>query len=83
MILTKHEKEEWSRFAKAAYAKDRNDVGHCFSMGAALRENDSVTSQWFDDRQEIYRAWLCFNEWPAIQRMEEILAKAAEVRRNN
>jgi hypothetical protein len=64
---TQHEKNEWSRLARYAYEHDRNDIGHRFSMAAALKAGESCTVQWFDALQVIYRAWLVFGTLPTCE----------------
>lgn len=59
---TEHEKREWSRMAQAAYAADRNDIGHRFSGAAALRVGEAMLVAAFDALQTEYRAWLTFGE---------------------
>ena len=61
---TEHEKAEWSRMARAAYAARRNAIGHRYSMAATLRHNEAMRPTRFDELQNGYRAWLCFNEFP-------------------
>lgn len=62
---TEHEKSEWSRMARAAYAVRRNSIGHRYSVAAALRRNEPMRLARFDELQNGYRAWLCFNDfWP-------------------
>jgi hypothetical protein len=61
---TQHEKNEWARFADAAYASGRNSTGHRFSAAAALMNDQSMSVARFDSLQADYRAWLCFGEWP-------------------
>ena len=53
-----HEKNEWSRLATDAYAHDRNDLGHRFSMAAAYCTGDSMETAKFDFLQSVYRVWL-------------------------
>lgn len=65
ITVTQHEKNEWSRMARAAYSADRNDVGHRYSMAATVRNGEQVRADWYDRIQSGYRAWLVFNEWPA------------------
>lgn len=60
---TEHEKSEWSRMARAAYAAGRNGIGHRYSVAAALRRNEPMLPERFDDLQNGYRAWLCFNDF--------------------
>lgn len=62
--VTQHVKNEWARFAQAAYANGRNDLGHRFSSAAALRSGSTIAVSRFDELQSQYRAWLCFNEYP-------------------
>lgn len=62
--VTDHVKAEWSRFAQAAYARSRNDVGHRFSVAASLPHGSMLPADRFDYLQAQYRAWLVFNEWP-------------------
>lgn len=66
MVPSQHEKNEWSRFATAAYANDRNDIGHRYSAAASLRNSEAMPTERFDALQADYRAWLVFNEWPAV-----------------
>lgn len=44
--------------AKDAYAKDKNDIGHKFSMAATLCHGESCKLAWFDELQSEYRQWL-------------------------
>ena len=61
IVPTEHEKREWSRLAHWAYTHNENDLGHRFSMAAALRMGEAApTIAWFDALQDIYRTWLCF-----------------------
>lgn len=62
---TEHDKSEWSRMAHAAYANGRNSIGHRYSMAATLCRNEPMRVDRFDELQAGYRAWLCFNEFPA------------------
>jgi hypothetical protein len=63
---TEHEKSEWSRMAKAAYAAGQSGVGHRYSMSAAYCVGQSMPLQRFDELQNGYRGWLCFSQWPTI-----------------
>jgi hypothetical protein len=59
IVPTEHEKAEWSRLAKAAYASDRNDIGHTFSMASGCcLIGQAITLSRFDYLQSIYRQWL-------------------------
>lgn len=49
--------------ARAAYAAGRNGIGHRYSVAAALRRNEPMLPERFDDLQNGYRAWLCFNDF--------------------
>jgi len=61
---TEHNKREWSRMARAAYAAGRNDVGHRYSGAAAyLRIGESMRLTTWNMLQDGYRAWLVFGEW--------------------
>jgi hypothetical protein len=55
---TEHEKNEWSRMAKDAYANDRNDIGHRFSGAATLNIGEACTAESFYSLQSQYRKWL-------------------------
>src|SRR4051812_33249768 len=55
---TQHERNEWSRLAQAAYAADRNDLGHRYSIAASLPNGARLTCKKFDALQGPYRAWL-------------------------
>ena len=59
MTLTLAEKTEWSRAAKALYARGANAEGHLLSACAAKGE---VPIAQFDRASEVYRLWLCFDE---------------------
>ena len=61
---TEHEKNEWSRCATAMYANDCNPAGHLLSMSAAYPKGAPMAVSRFDKVASIYRAWLCFNEFP-------------------
>jgi hypothetical protein len=65
MTVTDHERREWSRMAQAAYAVDRNDVGHRYSVASAILKETDVRT--FDALMNGYRAWLVFGTWPAIE----------------
>jgi hypothetical protein len=60
---TEHEKREWSRFARAAYQADRNDIGHRFSGAATLLIGESMSPAHFYALQEEYREWLVFGNF--------------------
>jgi hypothetical protein len=62
ITVTQHEKNEWSRLAKSAYASGRNEIGHRFSAAAALRNDESMEQDRFDELQSEYRAWLDASE---------------------
>jgi len=61
---TEHDKNEWVRFAQAAYSIGRNDIGTRYSVAASLPRNATIETARFDSLQENYRAWLVFNEFP-------------------
>jgi hypothetical protein len=58
ITVTEHEAREWSRLAQAAYNSDRNDLGHRFSMAAAVYWGKPCRADVFDTLQTIYRRWL-------------------------
>ncbi|MGY8661790.1 hypothetical protein Q3C01_05400 [Bradyrhizobium sp. UFLA05-109] len=58
-------KNEWARFAQAAYAMGKNSVGHRYSAAASIPNGTRLPVQRFDELQRAYRAWLAFNECPA------------------
>jgi hypothetical protein len=61
---TQHEKHEWSRFATVLYSKRLNAFAHKFSAAAALPRNAEIDLKLFDQLQQMYRAWLVFDEYP-------------------
>lgn len=61
---TPHEKHEWARFATVLYSKRLNAFAHKFSAAAALPRYAAIDLQTFDQLQEMYRHWLCFDEYP-------------------
>lgn len=66
ITVTKHDCDEWSRMATAAYAADRNDIGHRYSMAATVGDGARVNTAWYDRIQAGYRAWLVSGEWPVL-----------------
>lgn len=58
-------KNEWARFAQAAYAIGKNSVGHRYSAVASIPNGTQLPVKRFDELQRAYRAWLAFNEYPA------------------
>ncbi len=64
ITVTEHDKAEWSRMAQAAYSLNKNDVGHRYSAAASLPRDTEIDVKRFDELQEAYRGWLCFNHWP-------------------
>lgn len=65
ITVTQHEKNEWSRFAQAAYARRDNATGHRFSVAASLPHGARMPVHQYDSLMRDYRAWLCFDELPA------------------
>ena len=61
---TQHDKDEWSRMAQAAYQSGHNNIGNRYNRAANIPQNYRITLRQFDELQDGYRAWLCFNEWP-------------------
>ena len=64
---TQHEKNEWARFATHLYGKRLNAVAHKFSAAAALPRNSAIDLQTFDQLQDMYRHWLCFDQYPKVE----------------
>lgn len=62
---TEHEKNEWQRLARAAYASGKLTVGNRFSVAAATPAGEVISLKRFDALQDQYRAWLNFGEWLA------------------
>ncbi len=58
MTVTAFRRDEWSRAAKAMYARGRNDLGHMLSVAAALPELDIRR---YDEVNDVYRRWLVFD----------------------
>jgi hypothetical protein len=58
---TPHEKREWDRMAKAAYAQSRITIGHRFAYAA--NDWNAIPLEKYDALMRDYRAWLCWNEW--------------------
>jgi hypothetical protein len=58
MTVSEHEKAEWARLAQAAYAANRNDLGHQYSVAASLQKGGSISISRFDWLQRGYRGWL-------------------------
>lgn len=66
MTLTNHARQEWARFAQAAYNASRSDIGHRMSVAAS---RPALSMSEYDARSSEYRAWLVFNEfaqWGAV-----------------
>ena len=61
VLTTNHERAEWSRMAKAAYASGHNATGHRFSVAATQL---SMPLARFDSLQADYRSWLIDNQYP-------------------
>lgn len=73
---TAHEKAEWSRMARAAYAADRNDIGRRYSVAGSLPMSGQMTVGYFDRLQRGYRGWLTHNRWPELV---EIIVAAHQI----
>lgn len=72
---TEHEKREWSRMARAAYAEDRNEIGHQFSAYSALLHNEAIPTARFDELQAQYQQWLVFGFGAPVSCIADTLAK--------
>lgn len=72
--VSEHQAIELARCAQAMYANERNAVGHMLSAIAARYWGkdafDLNDIRRIDEAMKIYRAWLCFNEYPEIDHME-------------
>lgn len=66
IMVTPHEKNEWSRFAQAAYEVGHNDVGTRFSVAASTPAGAHLLMPVYDELMGTYRGWLVFNEFPAV-----------------
>jgi hypothetical protein len=55
---TQNEKNEWACVAGAAYKAQYNEIGHTFSVAAALPNGAQMTIKQFDELQSNYRQWL-------------------------
>jgi len=58
ITVSEHEAREWSRLAQDAYNHDRNDIGHRYSMSAAIYWGKQCRLDVFDTLQRNYRLWL-------------------------
>jgi len=59
MVLNDHERQEWSRCAKAMYSRGQNALGHLLSACAA---KGIMPIEQFNRAASVYRAWLVFDE---------------------
>lgn len=64
IVPNQHEKDEWSRIANAAYAAQRNEIGHQFSSFASMSNGCPLNIETFDMLQDVYRNWLNHNKFP-------------------
>jgi len=55
--ITRHDRTEWTRLAKDAYANGCAERGHQFSAAAAVLP-DRITCAVYDRLQGVYRLWL-------------------------
>lgn len=60
---TAHEKQEWGRMAQACYLANENDLGHVMSGAASMAEGARIGCRAFDALQDLYRSWLCRNQF--------------------
>lgn len=58
-IVTEYERAEWSRCAKAMYARGQNGLGHMLSAAAS---KSVLPTYQFDMAANTYRAWLVFDK---------------------
>mgnify|MGYP001579849082 CR=1 FL=1 len=61
MTLTEHERSEFSRCAKAAYAHGDNAIGHVLSAAAAI---GTLPLAQYDRASRAYRTWLMWGFYP-------------------
>ena len=67
LIVTEHDKREWSRMAQDAYNTGRNEFGHRFSMAAASTPiNGRMRVDVYDTLQTQYRRWLNWG-WSEVE----------------
>ena len=65
VYITTHEKQEWQRMADAAEKIGRHDVAQAFRESAKTDSGYRMPIAEYDYIMAQYRAWLCFNEYPA------------------
>lgn len=63
MLITSHERSEWSRMSDAAIRAGHVSIGIEFMLAASTPAQTMPLSDW-DALQRAYRKWLCFNEYP-------------------
>lgn len=63
ITVTQYEKDQWSRFAQAAYAADRNAIGHRYSGAASIPNGARLPVAVYDSLQAGWRAWFVFNDF--------------------
>ena len=58
VIVSHHDKMEWSRMAQDAYHSDRNDVAHRYSAYASMRSDTRLRNDVYQTLMRNYRLWL-------------------------
>ncbi len=58
MIVTRHERSEWSRMVQDCYSNDLNWLGHRMSGAASVPDAFDMRLDVFDTLQSLYRQWL-------------------------
>ena len=66
VFVCEHTASEWSRMARDAYHTGRNDLGHRFSVAAAVYWGRPCRCDVFDTLQTIYRRWL-IGGWQLVE----------------
>ena len=65
VYITTREKQEWRRMADAAEKIGRHEVAQAFRESANADPYFRLPIAEYDYIMSQYRAWLCFNEYPA------------------
>ena len=64
LMPTMHEKNEWKRFGDALYAKGLKSLANKYYEFANISIHDRMPVNQFDELQNAYRKWLCFDQYP-------------------
>ena len=63
MPVTQYLKDEFARFAAAAFKDGREDVGRLYTIAAALPEMSYLSCHTHDALTRQWRGWLVFNKY--------------------